>query len=478
MSISVMNSSNLLNPIIPSDSSSDLKRRRYLEDIELLDSENNHDSKRIKIENKSTVSSPQLASSNPILDHNHSSPAHSYTSPVLSKQIIQVNTSSPSTNLNKATIPPLSSVISGIELPDTSNENWRLNLNTWIEQNFPDRHQNLKNLLKLDKPGFDLLNDAIIITELKEQLSTETPSFKSKFSKTFYSQPSFKNESFSDDESEYHNTYQKRQQHLSSPILQNLAPFSSFATPKPTSASSCSSSLPFESNYTYSSSLKEPLSPSSKFSQTILQPASNLTNSVQLPPIRSEFKALPFFSHNQGPIYHQQHHSNATILASPSTLPSEEYKANSEKKYPVASKSVFHKHHHKQDHKHDHQASIVSSSKNFVHTQNHKGPNHTYTIHQHSLHKRKCISCGSDQSPCWRPSWSVAAGQLCNSCGLRYKKTGARCLSESCGRIPAKGEWTAMKNRGKVNIISKTGQTIQGYKCLHCGGEVEVKEKS
>ncbi|KAK9345700.1 hypothetical protein V1522DRAFT_106624 [Lipomyces starkeyi] len=43
-------------------------------------------------------------------------------------------------------------------------------------------------------------------------------------------------------------------------------------------------------------------------------------------------------------------------------------------------------------------------------------------------HNRRCISCGSDQSPCWRPSWSIEAGQLCNSCGLRYKKTGARML--------------------------------------------------
>ncbi|ANB13827.1 DNA-binding transcription repressor ASH1 [Sugiyamaella lignohabitans] len=82
--------------------------------------------------------------------------------------------------------------------------------------------------------------------------------------------------------------------------------------------------------------------------------------------------------------------------------------------------------------------------------------------------KRRCISCGSDQSPCWRPSWSASAGQLCNSCGLRYKKTGARCLSAKCGRIPAKGEWAAMKS-----VAVRVGGQLH-YSCLWCGDEVEV----
>ncbi|KAK9370156.1 hypothetical protein V1509DRAFT_327490 [Lipomyces kononenkoae] len=83
-----------------------------------------------------------------------------------------------------------------------------------------------------------------------------------------------------------------------------------------------------------------------------------------------------------------------------------------------------------------------------------------------SSHSRRCISCGSDQSPCWRPSWSIEAGQLCNSCGLRYKKTGARCLSASCGRIPAKGEWVTMRST----------QVAGRYTCLYCGGGVAVGE--
>lgn len=85
--------------------------------------------------------------------------------------------------------------------------------------------------------------------------------------------------------------------------------------------------------------------------------------------------------------------------------------------------------------------------------------------------KRRCISCHSDQSPCWRPSWNVLAGQLCNSCGLRYKKTSARCLNSVCGRVPAKGEWLSIKNSAVRN--EKTGK--MEYKCFYCGGEVEVK---
>lgn len=71
--------------------------------------------------------------------------------------------------------------------------------------------------------------------------------------------------------------------------------------------------------------------------------------------------------------------------------------------------------------------------------------------HHHSTHNpRVCISCGSDQSPCWRPSWSIKEGQLCNSCGLRYKKTSARCLNKECKKIPAKGEWSLMQSKGSI----------------------------
>lgn len=91
------------------------------------------------------------------------------------------------------------------------------------------------------------------------------------------------------------------------------------------------------------------------------------------------------------------------------------------------------------------------------------------TITFHS--KRRCISCGSDQSPCWRPSWSAAAGQLCNSCGLRYKKTNARCLNKSCGRIPAKGEWDAIK----IAAVRESDGELH-YRCFYCDGEIEVNK--
>ncbi|EGV64822.1 hypothetical protein CANTEDRAFT_134124 [Yamadazyma tenuis ATCC 10573] len=85
---------------------------------------------------------------------------------------------------------------------------------------------------------------------------------------------------------------------------------------------------------------------------------------------------------------------------------------------------------------------------------------------------RVCISCGSDQSPCWRPSWSSKEGQLCNSCGLRYKKTSARCLNNSCKKIPAKGEWSLMQTKG----VTTFDDGSEGYGCLECGNKVEVKK--
>ncbi|KAK6204260.1 uncharacterized protein RJT21DRAFT_5785 [Scheffersomyces amazonensis] len=90
---------------------------------------------------------------------------------------------------------------------------------------------------------------------------------------------------------------------------------------------------------------------------------------------------------------------------------------------------------------------------------------------QHSHNPRVCISCGADQSPCWRPSWSIKEGQLCNSCGLRYKKTSARCLNSNCKKIPAKGEWSLMQSKGEVQFEDG----IDGYSCLECGWRVEVK---
>ncbi|RCK55482.1 Transcriptional regulatory protein ASH1 [Candida viswanathii] len=102
-----------------------------------------------------------------------------------------------------------------------------------------------------------------------------------------------------------------------------------------------------------------------------------------------------------------------------------------------------------------------------------KSPPRSHHHHHHHA-PRVCISCGSDQSPCWRPSWSIKEGQLCNSCGLRYKKTKARCLNEKCKKIPAKGEWTLMQSKGMETFEDG----IEGYSCIACGWRVEVLPKS
>ncbi|CAI5759081.1 unnamed protein product [Candida verbasci] len=99
-------------------------------------------------------------------------------------------------------------------------------------------------------------------------------------------------------------------------------------------------------------------------------------------------------------------------------------------------------------------------------------PKTSHHHHHHHHATRICLSCSSDQSPCWRPSWSIKEGQLCNSCGLRYKKTSARCLNDKCRKIPAKGEWSLMQSKEKV----KFEDGHEGYSCLECGWRVEVKK--
>ncbi|GAV52567.1 hypothetical protein ZYGR_0AG05580 [Zygosaccharomyces rouxii] len=92
----------------------------------------------------------------------------------------------------------------------------------------------------------------------------------------------------------------------------------------------------------------------------------------------------------------------------------------------------------------------------------------------HSL--RKCVSCHSSDSPCWRPSWSGRKqDQLCNSCGLRYKKTHTRCLNESCRKIPTKGELSIMKTNGIFREQREEGEIARGYRCLFCNGITQTE---
>lgn len=91
---------------------------------------------------------------------------------------------------------------------------------------------------------------------------------------------------------------------------------------------------------------------------------------------------------------------------------------------------------------------------------------------------RTCISCLSSDSPCWRPSWTnKKQDQLCNSCGLRYKKTQTRCLNETCRKIPSKGELAIMKANGKITRTNSDGTLTEGLGCLFCNSMVEIREK-
>lgn len=92
---------------------------------------------------------------------------------------------------------------------------------------------------------------------------------------------------------------------------------------------------------------------------------------------------------------------------------------------------------------------------------------------------RKCVSCNSQDSPCWRPSWSKKRQhQLCNSCGLRYKKTKTRCLNMRCKKIPTKGELNIMKSQGKTTGTVANNPDIigpvVGYRCLFCNSITET----
>lgn len=112
-----------------------------------------------------------------------------------------------------------------------------------------------------------------------------------------------------------------------------------------------------------------------------------------------------------------------------------------------------------------------------------KGMNHTHHTHHHHPHGalRKCVSCDSQDSPCWRPSWSKRRqDQLCNSCGLRYKKTKTRCLNMECKKIPTKGELNIMKSQGKVSgpVANNpdVATPVVGYRCLFCNSITETQD--
>lgn len=92
-----------------------------------------------------------------------------------------------------------------------------------------------------------------------------------------------------------------------------------------------------------------------------------------------------------------------------------------------------------------------------------------YSPHRRNS-QRYCVSCHSTDSPCWRPSWSNnKQDQLCNSCGLRYKKTHTRCTNDKCRKIPSKGELALMKSNNPAVFEQPDGTKLHGMSCLFCG---------
>ncbi|KAH3683621.1 hypothetical protein WICPIJ_005403 [Wickerhamomyces pijperi] len=510
--------SNLLPSMVSSSSSSEITtgRKRYLDDLELppLANSTHNSHKRVKTAGSSLPSSP-------------SEQQHTFTSPNLSQPLIHQSSTSSTANstfyqyqyLSHSESRYHSSVTKhSLDYPDTciNDEDWRYNLEFWINKNFPEKFHNLKTALKSDKPGFDLLNDAIFINELKDQVVDQskpldkTPKFTSHISRKmtasynrdpasyslysssstsystntsrFYSRASAspkavlgKNGSLSEDEYAVPSSSAEPLRHTST--KQTKTPASASATPssyyhaRGTSATSLSAS-----NYTYTNG--QLLSP--PMTNASLASSSSSSSAKLQHPLNSPKVSLPSLNVkglSQTPNTAAYPHSPESLIHNQSKPMSSPVYRYQDSTTTTTSKDTSHSKPTSPTTSQPNSPNSSPSKANFVHTTPHKGPNHSYTIHQHHLHKRQCISCHSDQSPCWRPSWSLSAGQLCNSCGLRYKKTGARCTNSQCGRIPAKGEWTSMKSKGKVNIHDADG-VHKGYKCLHCDSEVEVKVKN
>ncbi|QSL64995.1 hypothetical protein MERGE_002299 [Pneumocystis wakefieldiae] len=83
--------------------------------------------------------------------------------------------------------------------------------------------------------------------------------------------------------------------------------------------------------------------------------------------------------------------------------------------------------------------------------------------------ERRCISCGCSNTPCWRPSWYGNTGLLCNSCGLRYKKIGVRCLNKNCRHIPLRSEFREMKSRvNEAKALTDRSGMLSLFELVNC----------
>lgn len=83
---------------------------------------------------------------------------------------------------------------------------------------------------------------------------------------------------------------------------------------------------------------------------------------------------------------------------------------------------------------------------------------------------RRCLSCRTTRSPAWRPAWAgaPACSYLCNSCGLRWRKTHMRCTRNECQYVPLR-----MLTHDVAVVPSVAGAET----CPACGGRIAVYER-
>ncbi|KAF9955746.1 DNA-binding transcription repressor, partial [Mortierella alpina] len=79
---------------------------------------------------------------------------------------------------------------------------------------------------------------------------------------------------------------------------------------------------------------------------------------------------------------------------------------------------------------------------------------------------KECEACKQKETPCWRPGYTPG-GSLCNSCGLRYKKSGVFCPKDGCKYIPLKTEYASMEEE-------RLAMNKDHLKCRKCHGRVEL----
>ncbi|KAG0237083.1 DNA-binding transcription repressor [Mortierella sp. GBA43] len=83
-----------------------------------------------------------------------------------------------------------------------------------------------------------------------------------------------------------------------------------------------------------------------------------------------------------------------------------------------------------------------------------------------SSSSKHCEACGAKETPCWRPGY-IPNTVLCNSCGLRYKKSNVFCTKIQCKYIPLKTEYASMEaerqEHGRDHLI-----------CIQCKGRVAL----